>query len=260
MSDSVLQFYESLTDSYDLIFKDWDAAIVQQAQALDAIIRDRWQRETPPQTLYDCSSGIGTQALGLAQIGYRVHATDLSPAAVARARQEADRLNIDLTFGVADFRKLAAQVEGVFDVLISCDNSLPHLVTEDEMHLAASNIFEKLNPGGLLLVSIRDYDQVLVDRPRTTPIRLLEDDKGKRLVFQHWEWQPRSDIYTLHQFILSEDTLAQWQTKHDVTQYRAWKRDSLRSIFTANGFTQIQWHMPSEVAYYQPVMTAHRPG
>lgn len=40
----------------------------------------------PPARILDCACGIGTQTLGLAGAGYRVHGTDLSPEAVRRAR------------------------------------------------------------------------------------------------------------------------------------------------------------------------------
>jgi hypothetical protein len=49
-------------------------------------------------------------------------------------------MGVELTFGVADFRTLARDVDGTFDVVISCDNSLPHLLTDDDLHAAARNI------------------------------------------------------------------------------------------------------------------------
>lgn len=152
----------------------------------------------------DCSCGIGTQAIGLALLGYHVHATDLSPTAVSRAQREAHRLHANLTFGVADFC-LLNQVEGRFDVVISCDNSLPHLLNDDNLMKALRSIWDKIEYGGLFLASIRDYDQLLKDKPQCTTPTFYDDKRGKRIVFQLWNWEKEKNVYTLEHFILREN-------------------------------------------------------
>ena len=151
---SPVDFYERLAPDYHLIFADWQASVRRQGTALDALIRARLG--PPPLSVLDCSCGIGTQAIGLALCGYTVHATDLSPAAVARAEREAAALGAAVTWGVADLRTLDRQVAGTFNVVLSCDNSLPHLLSDDDLSLAARGMWAKLRPGGLLLASIRD--------------------------------------------------------------------------------------------------------
>ena len=106
--DSVLQFYQSLASDYHLIFAEWQESVRWQGEMLDEIIRASLGRQ--PASLLDCTCGIGTQAIGLALRGYTVHATDLSRAAVERARREAASLGASLTFGVADLRTLATAV------------------------------------------------------------------------------------------------------------------------------------------------------
>ena len=129
MMDSVKKFYEDLVDDYHLIFENWESSIKRQSNVLDKIIRYLFDQPRQDLKVFDCSCGIGTQALGLALLGYQVHATDISPGAVSRAEREAERLGANLTFGVADFRSLY-QVEGRYNIVISCDNSLPHLLNE----------------------------------------------------------------------------------------------------------------------------------
>ena len=53
-----------------------------------------------PWSVLDCSCGIGTQAIGLALHGHRVHATDLSPVSVDCARRESAEFGVAMTFGV----------------------------------------------------------------------------------------------------------------------------------------------------------------
>jgi len=72
-------FYNRLAPFYHLIYPDWYASIDRQASTLDAIIRERLPH---PITILDIACGIGTQALGLAALGYDVTASDLSSASV----------------------------------------------------------------------------------------------------------------------------------------------------------------------------------
>ena len=89
MDDSVMQFYDQLAGAYHLIFADWRQAVRRQGGVLDGLRRR--QLDGAPLSVLVCSCGIGTQTIGLAERGYRVHGTDISPAAVKRARQEAGR-------------------------------------------------------------------------------------------------------------------------------------------------------------------------
>ena len=253
MYDPVIQFYDQLASDYHLIFADWQQAVLRQSQTLDALIRA--EMSPPVQSVLDCSCGIGTQAIGLALRGYRVHATDLSPAAVERARREAASFGVEITFGVADLRSLQNEVAGTFDVVISCDNALPHLLQDTDLQEAARSMWSKLVAGGLLLVSIRDYDQLLRERPRTTQPHVFDDPEGRRIVFQVWDWADDGRIYTVHQFIVREAGGA-WATAHYATKYRALQRHELGDVLHAAGFGELRWHMPEESGYYQPIVAA----
>ncbi len=251
-----MQFYDQLAGAYHLIFADWRQAIRWQGGVLDGIIRR--QLDGAPLSVLDCSCGIGTQAIGLAERGYRVHGTDLSAAAVERARQEAELAGVAATFGVADLRALDTQVDGMFDIVMSCDNGLPHLLSADDVRLAVHNMRSKLRDGGLLLVSVRDYDALVVERPRSTLPRVFADADGRRVVFQIWDWLDDGLTYTVTQFILREKKEGAWETNSYATRYRALLRHELDEILLDEGFADVTWLMPDESDYYQPIVTAHR--
>jgi glycine/sarcosine N-methyltransferase len=253
MTDEVEQFYDALAPHYHLIFGDWKRSVLKQAAVLDGLIR---HRKGPPQlSVLDCSCGIGTQAIGLALRGYRVHGTDLSPRAVERARQEAAAFGAAATFAVADMRALDSQVAGTFDVVMSCDNALPHLLSDDDIRLAARGIWARLNAGGLVLVTIRDYDLLLQEKPRATMPDVRDGPEGTRVIFQVWDWQPELPRYRVHYFILRHLHGA-WETFPQTMVYRALRRDELSHILREVGFSDVQWHMPEETGYNQPIVTA----
>jgi SAM-dependent methyltransferase len=250
---SVTRFYDDLAADYHLIFADWRAEVLRQGDILDRLIRSL--KGGPPLTVLDCACGIGTQAIGLALRGYTVHATDISPAAVERAKAEAESFGAALTFGVADVRTLAEQVHGTFDAVIACDNALPHLLTDADLAQAARSMAATLKPGGLLLASIRDYDRILQERPTATLPQTHDGPDGRRVTFQTWDWD--SELYTLNHFILKQDGDG-WQTAHRATQYRALRRVTLTAALEAAGLDDVRWHTPEASGYYQPVVTARK--
>ena len=253
MDDTVRAFYDQFASSYHLIFADWQASMTRQATILDRLIQD--ELGPGPHAILDCACGIGTQAIGLARLGHRVHATDLSPAAVARAAHEADIAGVSLTVGVADMRDLAGQVPGMFDVVLACDNALPHLLTDEDLRLAADNIASKVRPGGLFLASIRDYDDMVQVQPESEAPRVFDEEGGRRITFQVWDWSPDGKRYRVHQFLLRQ-TEHGWQTDHFETEYRALLRADLTAALHEAGLQQVRWHEPDASDYYQPIVTA----
>lgn len=257
MVPSVAEFYDKLAYNYHLIFEDWDSSIKIQAEILDALIQSQIKRSPARICLLDCSCGIGTQAIGLSLLGYKTHASDLSPNAIERAKAEANRLGADIVFSVADFRKINSYVDSKFDVIITCDNSLPHLLTKEDVQLAIKSIYEAIEAGGLFLASIRNYDEILKEKPRFTIPSIFNGPQRKRIVFQVWDWDSHEPIYMLTHFIIQQYEQG-WQTNSHSTKYRALKRDELSSILNESGFIDIQWHETDETGYYQPIVTAFK--
>ena len=233
---SVAASYYGLASEYDVVYGgDWDAAVDRQGAAIDELIREL----TPGATrILDCSCGIGTQAIGLARHGYQVQGTDLSERAVARARQEAARLGVTVDFSVADFRDLSG-IAGPFDVVISCDNALPHLLSDDDVALALREMRSKLRPGGILVVSIRDFDVALRERP-CEPVSTLVDGLPRRILVRLHEWEPPpSLIYVVRFIVLTEDV--GWTVSEHATRYRALTRDTLIAASHNAGFADARF-------------------
>jgi SAM-dependent methyltransferase len=257
MADNVRTFYDELAASYHLIYADWDASVRRQGQALDRIVREAlgdgsW-------SILDAACGIGTQAIGLALAGHRVRGTDLSPAAVTRAADEARRWDVALDLGVADLRHLDQHVEGTFDVVIACDNALPHLLTDAELHQAAAGIRAKLRPGGLFIGSTRDYDAIVLERPRATSPQVVDDSAGRRISFQVWDWSADGRTYELNLFLVRQQADG-WHTDSYSATYRALQRSELTATLEAAGFADVRWRMPPESGFFQPIVLARRGG
>ncbi len=251
-------FYDALAEGYHLIFTDWAATRARQGELFAGLIRDALG--AGPKDVLDASCGIGTQALGLAAQGHRVFASDISPASVDRAEREATTVGLTLAgTAVADLRTLSQQIPQRFDVVLSCDNALPHLLEDADLAAAAQSLHAVLRPGGLLIATIRDYDDT-EPRPGEAvpqPVRVLGEGPSRRLVFQVWTWAADGRSYEVEQFILRPQGEG-WLTTSARTRYRALKREELSRVLTTAGFQDVRWHMPETSGFYQPLITARR--
>jgi glycine/sarcosine N-methyltransferase len=247
VESSIRDFYDGLAADYHLVYGDhWDDAVARQGEVLDALIRDVHGAAA---NVLDCSCGIGTQAIGLALRGHRVHGTDISERSLERARIEAARLGADVSFAVADFRDLTS-VSGTFDVVLSCDNALPHLLDEAETASALRAMRSKLRPAGLLMISIRDYDK---ERPPAPPPYVVAGPP-RRLVVRLHDWDaPDSPLYTVRFFFLTENDDG-WELAHHAARYRAMPHAELEAAARDAGFEGLAWR--EDVGYHQPILTA----
>ena len=253
MAEGVKNFYDQLASNYHLIFEDWEASIRRQATVLGPIL----ERECGPAAtvkVLDCACGIGTQALGLAKLGFQVTACDLSPLAVERTRSEAKERGLNVGAFVADMLDLTVLPDGEFDAVICMDNSLPHLESEEQLLQAATQMRRKLRPGGLFMASIRDYDSLVPEKPVVQGPNFYSDEKGRRIVHQVWDWLD-DRRYTFHLYITREIQDG-WESQHYVSNYRSIMRNELSHILEKSGFGGCRWIRADESGFYQPMVLA----
>jgi glycine/sarcosine N-methyltransferase len=249
---TVVRFYDAFAPNFDLAYGGgWEAAVRRQGTALDDLIRDAF---AGAKDVLDCSCGIGTQAIGLALCGYRVHGTDVSAREVERARGEAERMGAtNASFGVADFRDLSS-VDGEFDVVISCDNAIPHLLDPANVPKALAQMRAKLRPGGLIVITMRDFDRALVEKPSMAP-PVIVDGPPRRVLVRLHDWDEDEPCYTVRYLVLTE-TDDGWTIVEHTTRYRAIGRNELTVAARAAGFRHISWPRDRTIVGDQLVMTA----
>ena len=245
-------FYDELAPQYDKLFSDWQDAAAEQAELLDGLLRsfgfDRSAR------VLDCACGIGTQAIGLAALGYAVTASDISDGALAQATARAAERGADIRFRRADFRALEQTFSETFDVVITMDNALPHMDSAEALEAAVRSIVGRLRPSGLFLASIRDYDALLQTKPPYSPPYIHKTEGGQRVAFQTWDWT--GDVCRLTQYIIEDEGAL--RVSRFACAYRAVRRDELTQLLRAGGCTQVDWLLPEQTGFYQPIVAARK--
>ncbi len=251
------QFYDELAPFYDLIFENWDESMARQGAALERLIRNELSPATDAAgtRILDAACGIGTQTLPLASRGFQVVGRDLSAGAIARLRREADARGISIDAGVADMRCVAGSVSGSFDVVLACDNSIPHLLTDLDIVTALEEFRRVLRRGGLCVCSVRDYDTVQRGVAATHVYGERRRGDGVLRLRQEWSWEGLTHYQVA--FIVEKDAPAGPITVlRTATRYYAVRIPRLLEMMTKGGFADCR---RCDDAFYQPILIGRAP-
>jgi glycine/sarcosine N-methyltransferase len=250
--DAIGRFYDSLAETYHLVRPGWADGIARQGKALDALTTA--VLGSGPRDVLDCTCGIGTQALGLAELGHRVTGTDISRESVVRARREAASRALPLGVLVGDMRALPVRTAS-FDVVLSGDNAVAHLLTDHDLVAALAEMHRVLRPNGMLVLTLHTYEKPPASRRHVTDPHATTTPAGPAVSFQSWRWHPDTEHYDFENIRVLPDG-DRWRLAVERTTLRALSRVQLADAARRAGYMGTTWHEPEETGYFQSVFTA----
>jgi hypothetical protein len=141
-----------------------------------------------------------------------------------------------------------------FDVVISCDNSITHLLNDDDLFLALRQIYACTDPGGGCLLTVRDYDQEERGSGLVKPYGVREEGGKRYVIFQVWDFVDR--VYDLAMYFVVDDRASGELVTHVMrTKYNAVGTDHLLALMRQAGFTKVE---RLDGRFYQPVLVGNR--
>lgn len=151
--------YEGLASVYEFLVPD-ELIEPEGAAAAFAGLLDGMPRGA---RVLDCAAGTGELAVGLALRGFDVTASDASAAMIARARALAASRGVAPATAVRTWEELEG---GPFDAVLCVGNSLVHASGRDARRGALAAMARVLRPGGLLVLTSRNWERVRARRSR----------------------------------------------------------------------------------------------
>lgn len=109
----------------------------------------------------DCSCGTGQLAIGLAELGLVVDATDASPGMVLRTRRLAEAHRVPVTTNTVAWSELLSQyAPSTFDFVFCVGNSIAHATGTVQRVAALQAMARLVRPGGRLVLTSRNWELV----------------------------------------------------------------------------------------------------
>lgn len=251
--------YDDFSADYDR-FVDWDDRLAAELPFIEQQLETMDARR-----VLDAACGTGMHAIALAQRGYDVVGTDLSAGMIERARDNAAQAGADVRFEVAEFGELSVRVGDAFDVVLCLGNSLPHVLTPEELAATLADFAACLRPAGLLLIQNRNFDAVLADRTRWMSPQAHHEGENEWLFLRFYDFEPDGHL-TFNLLTLHREGLGDWHQR--ITGTRLWpltQADLTRAVKAA-GFGAVSYVGNLEGASFDVddspnlVMTARLPG
>ncbi|OGP25406.1 MAG: methyltransferase type 11 [Deltaproteobacteria bacterium GWB2_55_19] len=106
----------------------------------------------------DIGTGPGTQAFRLAEMGFEVTATDLSPTAIRKARKAAREKVLNIDFRVDNI--LATRLSGKFDIIF--DRGCFHVLPPEQRGVYGEAVEGLLNDGGYFFLKCFSHRETKV--------------------------------------------------------------------------------------------------
>lgn len=242
-------FYDVLAPVYKYIYVDWEKSVAEHGKLLDGIIRQNFSANI--RDILDASCGIGTQLIGLSEMGYRLTGADLSQKELDITREELRKRNISADLHHCGFKDLPSCFSGkMFDLVIAIDNAIVHLLTDAEVLEAFAAMYRVCRKG--ILISVRDYDLVDKSKIQMVPYGYRHVDGKLLFLFQRWEFE--DNIVSVSFFFIEENNTGKISPVNGRvyrTKFYAIGIDKLMDLLNKGGFENIEC---IKNGYMQPVI------
>jgi SAM-dependent methyltransferase len=210
----------------------------------------------------DAFAGVGTYSIGLAErgkpnvkrdgtskefVGYEVTSMSCSKICldVLASQREAHFPEVQLNLlhkSVMEIQSL--EKTGAFDVVLCLDNCIANCLNRKSVDLFFANLSCRLKGGGLLLLGVRDYDEIIASPPRLrgrAPVSY-----GDKISFELFTWDKdnKKELYTLETFLMEGTSTI--DTKYLRLRQRAALREEIERDLADVGFGEIFWLPPEK--------------
>jgi SAM-dependent methyltransferase len=156
-SENTVAGYAALPEVYEWLMPDAKLSPTGSVAAFADVV----QLLPAKARVLDCSCGTGQLAVGLADLGLDVVASDASPGMVRRTRELAEQHQVSLRALHAQWSELLRHLDrSTFDLVMCVGNSLAHAEGAPGRLTALAAMSQLLRPGARLVLTSRTWELV----------------------------------------------------------------------------------------------------
>lgn len=194
--------------------------------------------------MLDAACGTGVDAAVLARRGFRVWATDASPAMIEPARHRFERAGLDIPAARAEWAHLSEALPATaaerFDAVLCIGNSLVHAAGTDAMIRALQGMRGVLKPSGAIAVDSRNWEKLhragshvhVADAP-------IERDGQRCIALYAWEIPEEWAADHVARLVFVFEKSSTLTSRHHTIRFRPFTHEQLQERLCAAGFDVI---------------------
>ncbi|MDP2209593.1 MAG: class I SAM-dependent methyltransferase [Bacteroidota bacterium] len=167
-SDQIKYFYDEFAGDYDLMTQ-FESRFKKESSAFQKIVDQFYIKK-----VLDAGCGTGFHSILLSKLGCEVTAADISQNMIDLLNSKKASYGVEIKTVLASFQELAAKVDSGFDGVFCMGNSLPHLLTTEEIKTALDNFYRLLMKGGKLILQILNYNKILSEKKKIQSVREIQ--------------------------------------------------------------------------------------
>ncbi len=229
------KFYNSIADKYDWLFSNWKQTMEDEMKIIVPVLRERKVK-----TVLDCACGTGLQSVGLLKANFKVIASDLSEKMLEQAVLNAGKEGFDLPTVRLDFRNLDSHLSEKFDAVLCMGNSLPHMSTDEDVKAALQSMYNVLGETGVLIVEIRNFNQLRDANERFLPIKVNAEHQGNYVTILYvLDFLENVNRFNVIYIIQNQKTKEHRMAVHSI-DYNPLDEGKLERLMKEIGFSKIQ--------------------
>ncbi|MBN1916722.1 MAG: class I SAM-dependent methyltransferase [Verrucomicrobia bacterium] len=164
-------FYDLLANVYELLFPVTE----EQRGFLTELVREHSVRR-----VLDVACGSGEQAALFRELGLEVDALEYNERMTERVRGK----GFNVRFG--SMERVVELFAPGYGLVLCIGNSLPHLESRGAVERAVRGMASLLDSGGVLVLSIVNFDCVVREAITSLPPKRVVDDAGRRIAFERF--------------------------------------------------------------------------
>jgi glycine/sarcosine N-methyltransferase len=226
-----MNFYDDIADSYAELTAAGDRQV-----AARQFVKELMGRFNIASAV-DTACGTGLFAIELARCGVDVVASDISAGMLKAAPANASSAGIDTglcTWLQAPMQELGDHIPPPRDAVLCMGNSIPHLLTDDDLGGTLGGFAKILRPGGVVGIHLMNYARVLSSNDRIIGITR----SGSREFVRFYDFERDFLAFNILEIQWGDD--GRCSHKLLTTPHRPYLRGDLVEALSAAGFENIE--------------------
>lgn len=165
-----------LDDFYDALASEYDSMTrFRQRLQGEAEMLQHWRGRYGFDSALDAACGTGLHAVVLARMGVKTAAADPSAGMLDQARRHAEEQAVDVELIQTDFAGLKNRLSRRFQAVLVLGNSLPHVLSRDDLAASLRGLAEAIENEGVLIIQLLNYERILANRERIVGVNRDQD-------------------------------------------------------------------------------------